>query len=539
VVVDPRTSRTAKVADLHLAIRPGADALFLAALANTLLTEGLAVTEAAHVTGLDQLPEALADFTPDAVATATGLAADDIRRLARDLAAAPSAAVYGRIGTCTTRFGTLASWLVDVVNTLSGNLDRPGGVMFPLAAAGQRNSSPTAKARAITFGRFTSAVRGLPEVLGELPNVALAEDILAGHIHALITVAGNPALSVPDSTSMERALASLDVLICIDPYLNETSRHADVVLPVPGPLERSHYDLAFSQLAIHNVAKYTPALFDPEDHDHPVPPEWQTLARLALVLQGAGWRTPPAAVEQLVLRTLLAPYTAAEGSPVYGRDVDELIGHLGAVPGEERLLDALLRLGPYGDGFGAEPEGLTLDRLRQYPHGLDLGPLEPRLPEVLLTPSGLVELAPPALLADLVRLRATLDEPAETLVLVGRRHLRSNNSWGHNLPGLQGGSNRCTLQIHPDDAHARGLANAASATLTSAVGSLVVPLEVTTAIRPGVVSLPHGWGHGLAGTRLKVAADNPGVNTNVLTPPDLDPLSGTAILNAIPVHLLP
>jgi anaerobic selenocysteine-containing dehydrogenase len=529
VVIDPRTSRTARAADTHLAIRPGADAHLLAAIAQVLTSEGLAADPGPHVTGIDAVAAAVAPFTPEAVADVTGLAADAVRRLARELAAAPSAAVYGRIGTCTVRFGTLTSWLVDVVNTLTGNLDSPGGVMFPLAAAGQSNSSPTTLARSPRFGRFATRERGLPEIMGELPSAALAEEILGGHIRGLVTIAGNPALSVPDAGRVEQALAGLDVLVCVDLYRNETTRHADVVLPVPGPLARSHFDTAFTQLSIRNVANLSaPALVDD------VPPEWQTLCRLAGILAGAGPDVAPEVADELTLTAVLAAHTAAAASPVAGRDPAELTARLGDRRGEERLLDALLRLGPYGDGFGADPDGLTLDRLRAYPHGLDLGPLRPRLPEVLRTPSGRVELAPPPLVADLDRLRADLaaHDPAG-LVLVGRRHLRSNNSWGHNVAGLVGGSNTCTLQINPDDAEARGLADGGRARVSSSVGAVEVTVEVTARIRGGVVSLPHGWGH--AGTGQRVAEAAAGVNVNILTPPEVDPLSGTAVLNGYPV----
>lgn len=525
VVVDPRTSRTARAADLHLPIRPGTDALLLAALAQVLLDRGLAAPPGPHLRGLPELPAALAPFTPEAVAGPTGIPAAAIRELARELAAAPSAAVYGRMGTTTTRFGTLASWLVDVVNALTGNLDRPGGVMFPLAAAGQRNSSPATRSRAPRFGRYATAERGLPEVLGELPSASMAEEILAGHLHGMITVAGNPALSAPDAGRLDRALAGLDVLISVDPYRNETTRHADVVLPVPSPLERAHYDVVFAQLAIRNTVRYTPAVLP-----GPVPPEWRTLARLAGILAGAGPAVDPGLVDRQVLATLIGQQVAAEGSPVSGRDPEQVIAELDPAGGEERILDLLLRVGPYR---------LTLDEVRSHPHGIDLGPLRPRLPEVLRTPSGQVELAPQPLLDDLPRLAAVLDEPADGLLLVGRRHLRSNNSWGHNLAPLVGGSNRCTLQIHPVDAAARGLVDAGTAAVTSSVGRLEVEVEVTERIRPGVVSLPHGWGHDVDGVELRVARKAGGVNSNVLTPPEIDPLSGTAVLNGIPVTVTP
>ncbi|MBI4944501.1 MAG: molybdopterin-dependent oxidoreductase [Actinobacteria bacterium] len=551
VVVDPRTSRTAKAADTHLAIRPGTDVFLLAAVAHVLLTEGLADVGphvGAHLEGLDALPEVLAPFTPDAVAPVVGLPAEAVTTLARDLAAAPSAAVYGRIGTTTVRFGTLTSWLVDVVNTLTGNLDAPGGVMFPLAAAGQRNSAPTSRARSPRFGRWTSAERGLPEVLGELPTAALAEEILGGHVRGLVTIAGNPALSAPDGGRLGKALDGLDVLVCVDLYRTETAARADVVLPVPGPLARPHYDLTFNQFACRNTAHFSPVVL-PAEGD--VEPEWRTLCRLAGVLQTLAPQVDPDAVDALVVSTLLGQHVAAEGSPVHGREVADLVAQVSTAAdgssrtGDVRMLDALLRLGPYGDGFGVRPDGLTLDRLAAAPDGLDLGPLEPRLPGVLRTPSGRVELAPAPVVADVARLRTALDEARAAvadggLVLVGRRHLRSNNSWAHNLPSLVTGTNTCTLHIHPDDAASRGIVDGAPVAVTSSAGSVETVAEVTDRIRAGVVSLPHGWGHAVDGAGLSVArtADGDGgANVNVLVPPEVDPLSGTAVLNGYAVEV--
>jgi len=533
VVVDPRTSTTARMADLHLPIRPGTDALLLAAIANVLLAEDLA-TPSPHVSGVEALPAALSPFTPEAVEAATRLPAETIRGLARDLAAAPSAAVYGRIGTCTVAFGTTTSWLVDVINVLTGNLDRPGGALFTTAAAGQKNSSAAVGARETRFGRYHTAVSGLPERFSEFPSAAFAEEILDGPIRGLITVAGNPALSIPDSRRVQRALESLDVMISVDCYLNETTRHADVVLPVPSVLERPHYDLAFMQLAIRNVAKWSDALFDTEQ-----PQEWEIHARLAGIAQGMGPDVDPAAVDAFVLSTVVQREVSAPESIVAGRDVDELVAELGSVPGPERMVDFLIRVGPFGDGFGARPDGLTLERVKAAPHGIDLGPLEPRLPEVLRTVSGTVEVAPEMLLDDLVRLRESMQAPTDGLLLVGRRHLRSNNSWGHNLPSLVGGSNRSTLQIHPDDAVSVGVDDGSMAVVSSEAGSVQVEVEVTQRISTGTVSMPHGWGHGQEGTRMRVAADHAGTNSNVLTAPTIDPLSGNAVLNGIPVTVAP
>ncbi len=534
VVVDPRVSRTAKAADEHIGIRPGTDALWLAAIAQELIASGAAQMTQEGVAGLDALPDALAPFTPESVAAATRVSAEVTRRIAAELAAAPSAAVYGRMGTSTVRFGTTGSWLVDVINVLTGNLDRPGGAMFTTAAAGQASSSATSRPREVQFGRYATAVRGLPETFSEFPSAALAEEMLQGPVRGMITIAGNPALSVPNAEQVTEGLAGLDVMISIDCYLNETTRHADVVLPVPSVLERPHYDVAFMQLAVHNIANWSDAVFDTEQ-----PQEWEIQCRLAGILQGLGAEADVDGVDTFILSTVIQKEVMAEGSPIAGKDPAWVLAQLGDARGPERFVDFLIRVGPYGDGFGDDPDGLTLEKVRAHEHGLDLGALRPRLPEVLLTPSGQVEVAPPAILADLPRLASALEDPTDGLLLVGRRHLRSNNSWGHNLPSLVGGTNVSTLQIHPDDAAACGVADGGPATVTSAHGSVQATVEVTAKVTPGTVSMPHGWGHGQDGTRLSVAATVAGTNPNVLTGPEVDPLSGNAILNGVSVTVVP
>ncbi|MYT95258.1 molybdopterin-dependent oxidoreductase [Streptomyces sp. SID8359] len=527
-VIDPRRTRTARLADRHVAIRPGADALLLAAMAQVLFAEKLVDPGAltGQLKGLDELGTALADFTPDAVAAACDVDAATITALARELAAAPTAAVYGRIGSCTVEHGTLASWLVDVLNILTGNLDRPGGALFPLSATARapRPAAPgqgSTPGKGFTLGRWASRVSGHPEAKGELPVAALAEEIETpgeGRIRALIVLAANPVLSAPDGDRLDAALAGhLDFMVSVDPYLNETSRHADVVLPPPPPSQSAHFDFAFNSFAVHNQVRYTPA---------PVPleegrmDESEIHARLVLAVSGMHG-APPSAVDDLAISTTLgkagAPPEAAAG--------------LTGGSGPERRLDLMLRLGPYG---------LTLEELLAHPHGIDLGPLKPRLPEVLRTRSGRIELLPAPVAADLPRLRRALEGRPAPLVLVGRRHLRSNNSWMHNVGSLGGGSNVCTLQIHPDDAARLGLKDGTTVRIESAGGGIEAPAEITDTVRSGVVSLPHGWGHTRPGTRMSVAAATPGANVNQLLDGTLlDPLSGTAVLNAIPVTVTP
>lgn len=527
-VIDPRRTRTARLADRHVAIRPGADALLLAAMAHVLLEEKLTDPGvlAEHLEGADELAVALADFTPDAVAAACDVDAATITALARELAAAPTAAVYGRIGSCTVEHGTLASWLVDVLNILTGNLDRPGGALFPLSATARapREATPGkafAPGKGFALGRWASRVSGHPEAKGELPTAALAEEIETpgeGRIRALVVLAANPVLSAPDGDRLDAALAGhLDFMVSVDPYLNETSRHADVVLPPPPPSQSAHFDFAFNSFAVHNQVRYTPAPVPLEDGRMD---ESEIHARLILAVSGMHG-APPSAVDDLAIATAITK----AGAP------KELADELTGRSGPERRLDLMLRLGPYG---------LTLERLLAHPHGIDLGPLKPRVPEILRTRSGRVELLPAPIAADLPRLRRALGDRPAPLVLVGRRHLRSNNSWMHNVVSLSGGSNVCTLQVHPDDAARLGLVDGATVRIESAGGGIEAPAEITDTVRSGVVSLPHGWGHSRPGTRMAVAAAHPGANVNQLLDGTLlDPLSGTAVLNAIPVTVTP
>ncbi|MFD8887814.1 molybdopterin-dependent oxidoreductase [Streptomyces erythrochromogenes] len=531
VVVDPRRTRTAALADRHLAPRPGSDALLLAALAHTLLAEKLAApgTLEEHAEGLGELGAALGSFTPEAVAPACDLTADEIRSLARELAAAPTAAVYGRIGSCTVEHGTLASWLVDVLNILTGNLDRPGGALFPLSAT-DRTPRPAGPGRGFTVGRWHSRVSGHAEAKSELPIAALAEEIETpgeGRIRTLIAIAANPVLSAPDGDRLDRALAGLDFMVSVDPYLNETSRHAHVVLPPPPPAQSAHFDFAFNAFAVRNQARYSPPAIPLEEGRMD---ECEIHARLILAVSGLHG-APPEAVDERVIADTLARAAADAHSPLHGTDPSEQARRLTGRTGPERRLDMMLRLGPYE---------LVLDDLLEAPHGIDLGPLRPRLPEVLKTRSGRIELLPDPIAAELPRLRATLADRPTALVLVGRRHLRSNNSWLHNIPALTGGSNRCTLQVHPQDAARLGLTDGGRARVAADGGSLEVPVEVTEAVRTGVVSLPHGWGHDRAGARLGVASATPGANVNqLLDGTRIDRLSGTAVLNAFPVELTP
>src|SRR4051812_20971555 len=464
VLVGPRRRRPAEGAHGHFFIRPGTDAFLVAGIANTLFAEGLVALGAAGdwVAGVHDVRAAVEPFSADAVAGPTGIAAEDVRRLARELAAAECAFVYGRIGTTTTRFGTLASWLVDVINALTGNLDAPGGVMFTKGAAGAPNTKgEPGRGRGVAYDRWQSRVRGAPEVFGELPVACLAEEIETegeGQIRALVTIAGNPVSSTPNVERLTAAVESLDFMVSLDIYVNETTRHADVILPALSPLEHSQYDLAFNQMSIRNVAKWSAPVFEPPAG---MPDEWETLLRMTAVVSGAGADADIDALDDMV---------AGEVARREGVALEAA----GEWRGPERLLDLMLRGGPYD---------LTLDDLVAAPHGIDLGALEPRLPEMLRTATGKVELAPEPIAADIPRLEAALDRSRNGgMVLIGRRQLRSNNSWKHNLPPLMKGKERCTAHVHPDDAARLGLVDGEPARVSSRAGAVEVPVEVTDAV---------------------------------------------------------
>ncbi|MEU7139390.1 molybdopterin-dependent oxidoreductase [Nocardia sp. NPDC046473] len=520
VVVDPRVTRTAKLADEHLFIRPGSDAYLLFGIVHTLFAENLTDVRVA-VAGLDELRTAAAAFSPDSVAVRTGVPAETVIRLARELATAPTAAVYARIGTCTAEFGTITQWLVDAINTLTGNLDAPGGAMFATAAAGGITRS-----KPFRLGRWTSRVREMPEAMGELPVATLADEIRTpgdGQIRALVTVAGNPVLSAPSGPRLDAAFAQLDFMVSVDRYLNETTRHADVILPPPRPVQSPHYDFALLQFAVHNYARYSRPLVPLDDR----PSESAVLVRLAAAVsgmphEGVDGVDPITGVDELIMAGTLQKAGMADRR-------GELVG----ADTTEQRLDLMLRLGPFGEWNGGT---LNLQVLLDNPHGIDLGPLQPRLPGVLRTASKQVELAPQPLLDDVARMRARLADIAPDVVLIGRRQLRSNNSWMHNIGQLVSGSNRCTLHINPADVARLGLGE--HAVVKSAAGTLTVPLEPTETIMPGVVSLPHGWGH--ADSTQTVARAHAGVSANVLTDDSVvDVPSGNAIFNGVPVTLTP
>ncbi|WP_209121353.1 molybdopterin-dependent oxidoreductase [Alkalihalobacillus sp. BA299] len=538
VVLDPVRTVTAKQANEHHFIRPGTDALFLFGVIYTLFDENLVNLGKLGdlINGLEKMKFLSKDFPPEVVSSKCGIPAETIRRLAQDLAKAQKAIVYGRMGTCTQLFGTMNSWLIDVINVLTGNLDCEGGVMFPNPATRRALSKRVRKPR---YNRYQTNIRNLPEVLGELPVSSLAEEIEnpgPGQVKAFISIAGNPALSAPNSQRLNDALEKVDFMVSIDCYLNETTRNAHVILPVPSPLEKSHYDITFYSLAIRNIAHYSPPVFDlPREKMD----EWEILLHLTAavneqVIEGDQRKT----LDDFTIKELIKHEIKNQNSPIYGKDVYEILDFLKDRSGPERLLDFYLRVGPYGDHFGGNPDGLSLSVLEDHPHGLDLGALHPRIKDILQTSSGKIELAPSLLVEDVDRLRETIKTLPDNLLLVGRRDLRSNNSWMHNLPVLVKGEERCTLWIHPDDARRLDLINEHRVLVQSRTGQIVVPIHMTEDVMPGTVSLPHGWGHNLPGTRLKVAKKHAGTNVNILTDEQvIDKISGNAVLNGVPVSI--
>lgn len=497
VVIDPRRTETAERASAHHPIRPGTDMLFLCALIHTLFDENLAQSGrlSPFVDGVETVRKALDGFSPEAVAASTGIAASTVRQIAREFAAAGSAVCYGRMGVSTQAFGTLNHWLVQLVNILTGNLDHPGGAMFTRPAV-----NDFAKTRPGRFARFTSRVSGKPEFGGELPVAVLAEEMLTpgeGQIKALFTCAGNPVLSTPNGRQLDRALAGLEFMVSLDPYINETTRHADVILPPTAPLEHDHYDLAFHTLAVRNTARFNEAVFDkPEGTLH----DWEIFSEL-------GRRV--AAQLGIEAREQIAP------------DV---------------MIDRLLQAGNYSAGAGHDA-ALDLDKLRQHPSGIDLGPLQPALPERLIGDQGSINIALEPCLADLERARAAINTQAD-LMLFGRRHVRSNNSWMHNYQRLVKGKPRSELLMHPQDLHERGLDDGQLVQIKSRVGAERVRVCASDAVMPGTVCLPHGFGHQRDGVRLSVASQLDGISFNDLTDDQaIDPLSGNAVLNGTPVSV--
>ena len=496
VVVDPRRTETAELASEHLFIRPGSDAAFLLAMIHVLFRDDLVAPGPLgdFTDGLDEVAAAVSELSPDWAAPLTGIEADDIVRIAHELAEAEAGICYGRMGVSTQAYGALCQWAIQVINVATGHLDKPGGSLFTRPAMDQVvNTNPGG------FGRFASRGRGLPEFNYELPAATMVDEIRTegeGQIRLMFTGAGNPVLSTPNGRALDEALEEVDFMISVDPALNETTRHADVILPPTSPLEHDHYDIAFHNLAIRNTARYSPAVFDkPEGALH----DWEIFSEL-----GA----------RVAARLNLEPM------PTYPPD---------------RMVDAALKSGPYGEHTDWQ---LSIDKLKAHPSGIDLGPLEPSCPERLQTPNQRIQLAIPEVLADIERFVKDTDVAGDHYRLIGRRHVRDNNSWMHNHHRLMKGKPRCQLLMHPDDVAKEGWQSGMVVTIESRVGAIDAELAASDEMMPGVVSLPHGYGHGLAGTRGEVASRHAGVSCNDITDEQfVDQLSGNAAVNGVSVRL--
>ena len=537
VTIDPRRTETAEIATDHVFIKPGADAYFLLSVCQVLFEESLVAPGrlAEFTDGLDTIEEIAKAWTPERVAGVTGVAPETTRKLVRDFCAAKGA-WYGRIGLCTQEYGTLASWLIYVVNVLTGRLDAEGGMMFPRPATGR--SEPGRPAEPFEHGRYKTVNSQSPEIGNQIPCGLMAEEIeqaSAGEqrMRGLITAMGNPVLSAPNGERLAAALDELDFMLALDIYINETTRHADLIMPSTVQLEHENYDFLFEVTTVHNFARWSPELFAPTPEQRN---QWQIYCELGARLTGApSWEI----VDDMMVKGMLGMMVGPDsGCP----DVtpDEAYAMLQDEHGPLRLIECMIRVGPYGDGFGTRPGGLDLEKLRAADHGIDLGPLQPdRLPEVM--PHDRIDLCPEYITNDLARLEAGFEERSrdDRLVLVGRRQIRNMNSWLHNLPVLAKGPNRCTLMIHPDDANRLGVEPGGVARVASRVGAIEVECQVTDEMMPGVVSLPHGYGHRLEGVRLSVAQDKqPGACSNYLTDETLlDVPSATHVANGIPVEV--
>ena len=520
VVIDPRRTRTAQLASRHHFIRPGTDALLLLAMINVIFEEN---RDAMHrmkalCNGHDLLRDMADRFPPERVEKITGIKAEDIRRLAREFSGAKTAACYGRMGTCGQEFGTVTSWLIYSLNIITENIDRPGSLMFSRPAVDLVDFTGKT-GQGGHLARWHSRVRGLPEFSGELPAVALADEILApgdGQVRTLITIAGNPALSSPNSARTEKALKSLDFMVSMDFYINETTRHADIILPPVSHLESSQYHLACLSLAVRNTVKYGKPVFQKKKG---AKADWEIVRELTRRL------------EESPFKRMMAKFTSPD-----------------------MLLGLLMRMGPYGAKFNPLSHGLTLGRVKKKPHGIDLGPLMPCLPGRLYTPDKKIQLAPEQMVDDLNRLEEKFFAASNIksdvkpdskdnnydMLLIGRRQLKAMNWWTHNYPCLMKGKLACTAWMNPEDARKRGIHESDIIIVSSLNGQIKLPVELTRNIMPGVISIPHGWGHDRPQTRLSVARQKPGVCLNDITSHEsVDKICGMAALNGVRVKVSP
>ena len=523
VVIDPKRSETADISCEHHFIRPGSDVLLLLAMLHVLFEKQLHKMDAIlpYAEDIKEVENYVKDYSPQKVSEATGISASHITQLVTDFCDADSAVCYGRMGASVQAFGTLTQYLIMLFNMLTGNLDKRGGMMFTQPAADVLPVSGKG-----SMGGFTSRVRGLPAFAGEYPVACLAEEILTpgeGQIKAMVIGAGNPVVTTPNAEQLDKAFSELDFMVAVDFYVTETSRHADVILPPVTALERDHYDIVFHNFAVRNFATYSEAVVE-IDEDQLT--DWQIYLSLAERLDALNGKNT-------------AHYAALWDKQPKGV-VDDLL-KAGLYGGKPRSADEEAFAYSNSTADESPVRGLSLETLKAHPHGIDLGPLQPSLPEALFHEDKKIHLDFDYFMSDLDRVNKhffDVENRERSMVLIGRRHLKTNNSWLHNSPRMVKGNNRCTLQLHPDDGKAHGIDDGDKVSVKSRVGQLTVEAEITDAIMPGVVSIPHGWGHNKKGIKLSVASQTPGVNTNILTDDlQVDKLSGNAVLNGVPVML--
>ena len=522
VVVDPRRTETAKLADEYLQVRPGGDPYLLLGMLHVLFEERLADlgTVADHADGLEELKALAAGWTAQRASEPAGVHAEAITELAREFAAAESAVAYGRAGVCQQQSGSITHWLINVLNAVTGNLDTPGGAMFPRPPVDVGTVLKLASKAGLGGDHRTTRQRvsGLPDMNGEFPVAGLADEISTpgeGQVRALVVFAGNPVLSAPGGNRLGEAMEQLDFFVAIDPHITETSRHADVILPSVSPLERDDLDIVMPAVSVRNHIRFSPAAVPKREGGRE---DWEIITGLSKRL-GHGLKSRAA-------------------SNAIG------IGSMLGLASPERAIDAAFAIGPYGILRKGPLRGLTVGKVKKAEHGIDLGALEPRLPGALATPGKRLRLAPELLVEEARRLEELAAERSRAqaegfdLTLIGRRSLRSNNSWMHNSARLMKGADRCTARLHPDDASSRSLVDGETIRVVSRVGEIELPLEVTDEMRPGVISIPHGFGHTRPGVSWKLAAAKPGASVNDVTDPAvLDRLTGNAAYNSVPVRV--
>ena len=545
MVIDPRRTETGLVADQHIFITPGTDAYLLMAFANTLFEEQCIDLGhlAENIDNLDELREAIREYTPESTAPLTGVSAAVLRQLVADYCEAEKAALYGRIGLCTQEFGLAAHWMLMVISLISGNFDREGGMMLATAPTG--DSGPGSPGEIKPYGRWHSKVRGVPETCGELPSSLMAEEITApgNEVRGLLTICGNPVLSVHRGDKIHEALDSLEFMVALDIYINETTSQADIILPSTVHPEHSNIDVTFQNFTTRNYVSYSPRTFEPD-------PGLRDLGEIILELSARMSGLSRDEMDGFIFQGMVDTVLKRAEAEGYSLTEESITSSVTGDNSPERFADLLMRSGPYGDWFGQRPEGISLQKIKDQPQAsMDLGPLQQRMPGMLRTPGQRIDLMHEVFASDLGRLRRGFEEKltreaegsnTHNMLLIGRRHIRDMNSWLHNLKPYVRGKNRCTARIHPDDAGRLGLEQGGGARVISNVGEAVVPVEISDEMMPGVISIPHGFGHVYPGSgQTNASGILPGISCNDLIDESLDEASSTCVVNGVPVQVFP